>query len=104
MKTIFTLSLLGVIFTITMFALPVNVSAATSFSIQELPRTGNQPQVISQLPLSVTELPRTGIPAIAWDIAALVPVGAKLLNRRKSSKKELSANSVWTEKQLKRDL
>lgn len=104
MKHIFNLSLITIIFTLYLILGVNNAKAATINQLSELPVTGNLPQVTSQLPLSITELPRTGIPAIAWAVIVLTPMGARLLKINKSDKSSVSPNSIWTEKQFKNSL
>lgn len=81
------------------FALPSIASAQISPLIAELPRTGPiQPQVIAQNNTTVTELPRTGVPALAWAVAALVPIGARLLRKKKDP--DFNPQDTWFEREL----
>ncbi len=80
------------------FFLPSSVSAASA-----------QPKVTGSLPMEITELPRTGFPLAAWGLAALIPIGTKLIKTGSKKKpgdhsgkaEELNANTIWVEKQFK---
>ncbi len=78
------------------------VLAADMSYLAELPRTGGVPQVTSQLNPGITELPRTGIPALAWAAAAIFPLGLRLLKNKEKSKKIVSPNSTWANRQMQR--
>lgn len=73
-----------------------------NFSLTELPRTGgdSQPQVVSRTEGNITELPRTGVPALAWALAAMTPIGARLLKRNPKNNSDLDPNNLWTKRQL----
>jgi hypothetical protein len=56
--------------------------------------------VVNQAPTSVKELPKTGLPMAAVGIASLLPFGSRLRKLGKKNTEEVSANSVWMQRQL----
>jgi hypothetical protein len=74
---------------------------ASDIKLAELPWTGGtQPQVVSQQQLQIEELPRTGIPVIAWAAAALAPLGFAFFRKGKST--ELSHTKLWEKRELEK--
>ena len=62
--------------------------------------TTTTPQVVAQVKGAVTELPKTGLPLAALALGGLLPAGFGLKKFTKKDTEEISANSIWTEKQL----
>ena len=61
------------------------------------------PQVIGKSTVSVTELPKTGLPLAVWGVSALAPLGLKLRKKGvSSSEDEVSANSIWMTRELEK--
>lgn len=59
------------------------------------------PQV-TQIAGEVRELPRTGIPAVAWGFIGLLPLGLSLRKFGRSVKENITANYLWEERQFKK--
>lgn len=96
-KILLSLSLITLV-----LSLPLSEPKADNLVLlSELPRTGNVPKVTAQKTSDITELPRTGISEIAWGVAALLPLGAYGLMRKKKIYKKHSAATIWLLKQLK---
>jgi hypothetical protein len=77
-------------------------NTVTNNTVREVVAVTNPttPQVVMQTKGDVTELPRTGLPLAALALAGLAPAGFGLKKFAKKSTEEVSANSIWTEKQL----
>ena len=54
----------------------------------------------------VKELPKTGLPALAWAAAAFLPIGLKFRRFGRTAKfdSNISANYLWEVKRFKKDL
>ena len=81
-----------------LFMMTVGVPATTA-------ATNNPPRVVQTVPAEIAELPKTGIPLIAWGLAALIPVGFKLRKNGKRTEKkseEETASSIWLKRELKK--
>lgn len=83
-------------------------SSSTSSSSSNVTVTNPTPQVVTVSQPAVAgvtttkELPKTGLPLLAWAAAAFLPAGLRLRRFNKSPKGEMSANFIWEERQYKR--
>jgi hypothetical protein len=62
-------------------------------------------KVLTQADTASKELPKTGFPLVAWGIASLIPGGLrlrKLTKKGDQSASDLTANSIWMERQLQK--
>lgn len=65
------------------------------------PQSTTLPKVVSKSGgEQLTELPKTGLPLLAWALAGLIPVGYKLRNK-KVLKNNCLANNLWEDRQFK---
>lgn len=110
--------LLAILFTVFSWFSFFQTTYAADASILELPYTGSnhpiqpktiktsgaQPKVTGSVKSDIEELPRTGVPAIMWGLAAIAPVGYSLRNKFKGNKKNSgeSAHSVWIKRELQK--
>lgn len=62
----------------------------------------SMPKVVTTAggPQQPTELPKTGLPLVAWALAGLLPAGFKIKGKR-AQKSSISANNIWEQRQFK---
>lgn len=80
---------------------PTQPSAHTQHSETSSPNPHNHPVVVSSEQTNIRELPKTGISASVLLLATLLPTGILYLKRNNHSTEIITANSIWSEKQLK---
>lgn len=78
---------------------------SSGVGVQYIPEQSSVPKVITTAGAAnpqqqVTELPKTGLPLVAWGLAALLPMGFKLKSKKVFKNNNL-ANSTWEERQFK---
>lgn len=67
--------------------------------VREVPREVRIVEVAG-VKAEVKELPKTGLPALAWAVAFFIPAGFGLRKFGKSIKENLTANYLWEERQF----
>lgn len=72
------------------------------FSAKDVLADSSNPQVVMQTKGDIRELPKTGLPLIAWAFSSLLPAGFGLKRFGKKDSTEESANSIWMERELGR--
>lgn len=83
-------------------------SSSSSSSSSNVTVNNPTPQVVTVTQPAVAgvsttkELPKTGLPLLAWAAAAFLPAGFKLRKFSKSSEGFESANFIWEEREYKR--
>lgn len=77
-------------------------AARTTSSVASAQTTAAAPKVIATAGnQEITQLPKTGLPLLAWGLAGLLPAGLKLRGGKKTSK-ENNASEIWQERMFKR--
>ncbi|OGE17602.1 hypothetical protein A2858_02620 [Candidatus Daviesbacteria bacterium RIFCSPHIGHO2_01_FULL_36_37] len=76
----------------------VKVQGASTV-VEKVEEKGGTPEVVSKAPVETKELPKTGLPLAAAGLAGLLPVGLRLRKFGQNDEK-VSANSLWTEREL----
>lgn len=77
-------------------------TARTTSSVASAQTTAAAPKVIATAGnQEITQLPKTGLPLLAWGLAGLLPAGLKLRGGKKTSK-ENNASEIWQERMFKR--
>ena len=82
----------------------INYPAAAAAAYQRAyVRTAGVPMKTGQVEVAgVQELPKTGLPLVAWMLVGVAPFGVKLRRFGRSTKEETTANSMWEDRQFKK--
>jgi hypothetical protein len=87
----------------TAYSVPT-ATRAPSTTYYSNPKGGvySQPGVTYVAPSNVYELPRTGLPLIAWGVAALLPFGLKLRRFGRGQQNGSTPHTLWEKRQFRR--